>query len=268
MATPPKKWKVDPLTHNTRIINDDGTPDAFFMQQWNLILQLVKQFTTDNALLERIAAVEIDTTTPIEGGGPILSLAPIAHADSGVTPGVYGDASNVPQITVDEFGHVTDVVDVPIAGGGGLAWTLVGSHDFGATPQATAVFTDLDYSELLAVFVGSTSATPGVPIIRVSTNNGASYYAASGDYIAIPATATASNQDALGGGSSASTGARSCSAHITQANETSALKMAITNAFSSVYFAASTAPIDAIQFLRSGAGPPTITGGIAYLYGR
>jgi hypothetical protein len=42
-----------------------------------------------------------------------------ALADSGVTPGVYGDTSNVPQITVDAQGRVTDVTEIAITGGGG-----------------------------------------------------------------------------------------------------------------------------------------------------
>lgn len=37
---------------------------------------------------------------------------------SGVTPGVYGDATNVPQITIDAAGRVVDAVDVPISAGG------------------------------------------------------------------------------------------------------------------------------------------------------
>jgi hypothetical protein len=47
----------------------------------------------------------------ILGGGTL--------ADSGVTPGVYGDTSNVPQITVDAQGRVTDVTEIAITGGGG-----------------------------------------------------------------------------------------------------------------------------------------------------
>jgi hypothetical protein len=44
------------------------------------------------------------------------NLYTIAYAATGsVTPGTYGSATAVPQITVDDFGSITGVVDVPIA---------------------------------------------------------------------------------------------------------------------------------------------------------
>lgn len=47
-------------------------------------------------------------------GNPTLDLA-----TSGVTPGVYGSATTVPQVTVDAYGRVTNVTEVVISGGGG-----------------------------------------------------------------------------------------------------------------------------------------------------
>ena len=52
---------------------------------------------------------EVDTQYPIIGG-PITTKGTVAHALSGVNPGTYGDASNLPQITVDQWGHVDNVV--------------------------------------------------------------------------------------------------------------------------------------------------------------
>lgn len=40
-------------------------------------------------------------------------------ADTAVTPGTYGDATNVAQITVDQQGRIIAAVDVAITGGGG-----------------------------------------------------------------------------------------------------------------------------------------------------
>lgn len=39
-----------------------------------------------------------------------------AEFESGVTPGTYGDAANIPQITVDVRGRVTHAVNVPAPG--------------------------------------------------------------------------------------------------------------------------------------------------------
>ena len=38
---------------------------------------------------------------------------------SGVTPGSYGDGSNVPRLTVDAQGRITSLTTLPVAGGGG-----------------------------------------------------------------------------------------------------------------------------------------------------
>ncbi len=63
--------------------------------------------------------------TGLTGGGALssnvtLSVAPggigtTQLAASGVTPGVYGDGSNVPQITVDATGRVTAATSVPLS---------------------------------------------------------------------------------------------------------------------------------------------------------
>ena len=115
MASSPRKWLVNQLTHSVKITNDDGTPKPEFIQQWNLLLELVKQVTTNTDDVVALEAVTVDTTAPISGGGPILELTPIEHDTSGVTPDTYGDSTHVAQVTVDEFGHVTEVTDVAIA---------------------------------------------------------------------------------------------------------------------------------------------------------
>ena len=47
---------------------------------------------------------------------PGLGVPGISIADTAVTPGTYGDATNVGQFTVDKQGRLTNAVNVPITG--------------------------------------------------------------------------------------------------------------------------------------------------------
>lgn len=110
------------LNLNDKIVNPDGTPTQFFMR----LLQGKNTITEDlQSEVDNLRSINIETDAPINGGpypfadhedgDPPLT---IGHDDSGVTPGTYGDATHVAQITVDEKGHVTAVADVAISGGG------------------------------------------------------------------------------------------------------------------------------------------------------
>lgn len=48
-------------------------------------------------------------------GGPITTTGTISLANTAVTPGVYGNASAVAQVTINAQGQVTNAVDTPIA---------------------------------------------------------------------------------------------------------------------------------------------------------
>lgn len=102
--------------------------------------------------------------TGLTGGGALssnvtLSVAPggigtTQLAASGVTPGVYGDGSNVPQVTVDSTGRVTAATSVPLSisgyvpttrqviagngltGGGALNTNVTLAVNYGGTPLA------------------------------------------------------------------------------------------------------------------------------------
>lgn len=114
------------LNINDKIVEADGTATQFFMR----LLQGKNDLTDDvQTQVDNLRSINIETDAPISGGpypfadhedgDPPLT---ISHDDSGVTAGVYGDATHVPQFTVDDKGHITDVTEVPIAGGGGGNW--------------------------------------------------------------------------------------------------------------------------------------------------
>lgn len=157
---------LEPLQQYQQIVKDDGTPTEFFIrwaQQRQIDIQngitaaQAQQLIDDWAAARTLVAgagltgggtLAADRTFDV-GAGTGISVAANAVnlADTAVTPGTYGDASNVPQITVDQQGRITDVVDVAISGGGGsAAWTLV----------------DQTGAAIVARTVTITIATPGV----------------------------------------------------------------------------------------------------------
>lgn len=117
----------DPLQYTEKIINPDGTPTKEFMRKWLQSRNFdTSNITTTEELVAAVTALQgqidnqIIAGTALDGGGSLKDGdVTIDHADSGVTAGEYGDATHVAQITVDDQGHVTDVVEVAISGGGG-----------------------------------------------------------------------------------------------------------------------------------------------------
>jgi len=117
--------KVSPLADNVKIVRSDGTPDPYFVRQLQRLLDEkadtadLAQEASDTANAAVPQTRIIDTTAPLSGGGDLTADRTLTHDDSGVTADTYGDASNVPQITVDAKGHITAVTEVAITGGGG-----------------------------------------------------------------------------------------------------------------------------------------------------
>jgi F5/8 type C domain-containing protein len=126
--------KPQPLDSRFAIANPDGTPTEYFIR-WaqerqiditagvtvQIVQQLINEFGED---AEVVAGVDL------EGGGPIGSDPVIDHIDSGVTPGTYGSAGKVPRITVNSRGHLEDVDEVEVEGGGSVKPTTSGPSGY------------------------------------------------------------------------------------------------------------------------------------------
>lgn len=85
----------------------------------------------------------------------------IVHQESGVTADTYGDSTHVPVITVDEFGHVTDVTLEEITGGGGGGTVEV--EDSGSSIVSAASILNFTGAGVTVTDAGSGQADIDIP---------------------------------------------------------------------------------------------------------
>lgn len=109
----------------------------------------------------------ISTTSPISitNGSGASGNPTISHATSGVTSGTYGSASQVPQITVNNTGHVTGVTLQNI-NPLNLTYTIDRSNgSFSTTSSAYSIITGMQRTPAagtyLAIFNGNVWTTGG-----------------------------------------------------------------------------------------------------------
>lgn len=150
------------------------------------------------------------------------------------------------------------------------AWTEVGSWDYSGD-VATVDFTGLaGYNEFLVALRNVTLSIAGIRQLRVSVNNGSSYFAASGDYVEITSGGVETAKTAIDFHTSTATAARSGAVAIPQANLTCLIKPILSPNGSDnrelQFFVGSTSPINALRILPSAGG--NLTGGSIRVYAR
>lgn len=188
MAQAPNK-SLNQLGQNVVYVNPDGSLTPEFIRQWN------KQRTVNGdstALIEalqsqinEILGAAITGADGLAGGG-LLASAPLTITLPNIAPpltvGPWGDATNVPQFTVDAKGRITSVVNVPVSGGGGggaayfSGTAVIGTVTVSGSAAATKVlkFTptaDIEVAHIWAWI--DPGATTDTYYAQISTQSGA-----------------------------------------------------------------------------------------------
>lgn len=147
-----------------------------------------------------------------------------------------------------------------------VEWGLIAEWIFTINvPQVD--FTDLDhYSELLILSQAVTKSVSGVLSLRVSSDNGSSFYSASGDYATISTAGARTNTTSISMHTTNATAARDSICHIPAFN-LDARKPVITPTASTVAQLITQAlGMNAIRVFPSAGG--NLTAGAIYLFGR
>lgn len=154
----------------------------------------------------------------------------------------------------------------------GAGWTVTGVYDQAVDGNQTSVaFTGLaGKTDILIICRLLTLASSGVAVLRVSTNNGLSFFSSSGDYVNIASTTgIEANATDLGMWATSATAARSGNACIVGANVLAPRLLHTDNPNNGrpTFFVADDAnDIDAVQVIPSAGG--NITGGKIYCFAR
>lgn len=279
MAIPPipNEKRVGPIGYSP-IADSKGSATAFFARQWLNLVGLVQDIID----LKDESDTNADRITVLEGteiGGTAGQITPLPAplsagnitlqlANTAVTPGTYGDATNAPQITVDSKGRITGVINIPITGGGGGGggggcWELVTTRTIAAGTTTEDIINLGDYDDLLVVLENSTSSSSQARGMRVSIDNGATFLTTSGDYQSITTAGSVSNTSIMGA-TSATTVARGCFWWLTSKNSVDDPKIVETSDINFLIRTAS--PIDAVQIRNGTVG--TLSSGTVYVFGR
>ncbi len=132
---------LQPLAQEFPIVTAEGKPTEYFIrwaQQRQIDIsggiteaqakQLIEDWSAERSVL---------AGTGLNGGGTLDADVTLDLADTAVTPGTYGSATQVPVIDVDQQGRITNATQVPVSGGGG------GGEPWYFDPPPLSIFTDV-----------------------------------------------------------------------------------------------------------------------------
>lgn len=122
-----------PLLNTEAIVDNNGRPTRYFLRQWlaqngvnttaeqsaSELMTLAADVQTALQAVDALSMRQLTAGVGLDGGGDLTADRTFDLADTAVTPGTFGDATNVSQITVDQQGRITSAQNVPVQGGGG-----------------------------------------------------------------------------------------------------------------------------------------------------
>lgn len=151
----------------------------------------------------------------------------------------------------------------------GSAWELVATQALSGAAQYD--FNNLSqYTDIRVGFVGATFGSASEPRLRISTDNGATFLSASGDYVSVSGVGAPTNTTEFVFYTGTATAARSGQILIEGINIVNAPKWARATVFSQDNVLQRYAPtnnaVSGVRLFNSAA--VNFTGGTAYVYGR
>ena len=147
-----------------------------------------------------------------------------------------------------------------------VQWVAVNSWTF-STNVTEVDFTGLDnYTELMVIARAITKGTTGTLNLRVSSDNGSSFYSASGDYVSVSTAGAEANLTSIPLHATNATAARSVIAHLTNFNIAAIKPVKTPTHTTPSNLITQALAMNAIRLLPSGGG--NITGGSILLFGR